>query len=128
MEVALDARVSTPRQQQPPTIDQQLSRLRDSVATHPDGHVADEPLLRRRLQRRPSQAAWSRSTARSRRHGSLCMPPDHRPDRCARHYVHQMLLVDARTQRGGRSAFVERAMSTDPHDQLLLPIRAAVAE
>ena len=44
MEVALDARVSTPRQQQPPTIDQQLSRLRDSVATHPDGHVADEPL------------------------------------------------------------------------------------
>jgi hypothetical protein len=39
-----------------------------------------------------------------------------------------MLLVDARTQRGGRGAFVERAMSTDPHDQLLLPIRAAVAE
>ena len=50
------------------------------------------------------------------------------PDRLARNYVHQMLLVDELTQRGCRVEFVERPMSEDPHDQLLLQIRAAVAE
>jgi hypothetical protein len=32
--------------------------------------------------------------------------------------VPQMLLVDARTQRGCRVEFVERPMSEDPHAQL----------
>ena len=40
MEVALYIRVSTSRQQQHQTIDQQLSRLRDYVATHLDWYVA----------------------------------------------------------------------------------------
>ena len=46
MEVALYARVSTTRQQQPQTIAQQRSRLRDDVATHPDWSVADEHIYR----------------------------------------------------------------------------------
>lgn len=46
----------------------------------------------------------------------------------ARNYVHQMLLVDELTQRGCRVEFLERPMSDDPHDQLLLHIRSAVAE
>jgi len=46
MEVALDARVSPTRQHQHQTIEQQLSRLRDDVATHPDWSVADEPISR----------------------------------------------------------------------------------
>src|SRR5215471_8357180 len=50
------------------------------------------------------------------------------PDRLARNYVHQMLLVDELTQRGCRVEFSERPMSNDPHDQLLLQIRSAVAE
>lgn len=41
MEVALYARVSTPRQQQQQTIDQQLTRLREYVASQPDLHLAD---------------------------------------------------------------------------------------
>jgi site-specific DNA recombinase len=39
-----------------------------------------------------------------------------------------MLLVDACTQRGSRGEFVERPMSDDPHEQLLLHMRSAVAE
>src|SRR5687767_13194564 len=39
-----------------------------------------------------------------------------------------MLLVDELSQRGCRVEFVERPMSDDPHDQLLLQIRSAVAE
>jgi len=50
------------------------------------------------------------------------------PDRFARNYVHQMLLVDEFTQHGCRGEFVERPMRDDPHDQLLLQIRSAVAE
>ena len=46
MEVALYMRVSTSRQQQHQTIEQQLRRLRDYVATHPDWSVADEHLYR----------------------------------------------------------------------------------
>lgn len=50
------------------------------------------------------------------------------PDRLARHYGHQMLLVDELTQRGCRVECIERPMSDTPHDQLLLHIRSAVAE
>lgn len=39
-----------------------------------------------------------------------------------------MLLVDEFNQRGCRMEFVDRPMSDNPHDQLLLQIRSAVAE
>ena len=50
------------------------------------------------------------------------------PDRLARKYVHQVLLVEELEQAGCRVEFVEHPMSDDPHDQLLLQIRGAVAE
>ena len=129
MEVALYARVSTPRQQQQQTIEHQLSRLCDHVATHPEWHVAEEHIYRDegysgaklnrpgldRLRDRAAMAAFDCVLITA-------------PDRLARNYVHQMLLVDELTQRGCRVEFVERPMSDDPHDQLLLQIRAAVAE
>src|SRR5215831_70978 len=129
MEVALYARVSTPRQQQQQTIEHQLSRLGDHVATHPEWHVAEEHIYRDegysgaklnrpgldRLRDRAAMAAFACVLITA-------------PDRLARNYVHQMLLVDELTQRGCRVEFVERPMSEDPHDQLLLQIRAAVAE
>jgi site-specific DNA recombinase len=46
MEVTLYVRVSTSRQQQQQTIAQPLSRLRASVATHPEWHVAEEHIYR----------------------------------------------------------------------------------
>ena len=129
MEVALYMRVSTSRQQQHQTIAQQLSRLRDYVATHPDWYVADEHIYRDdgyrgatlkrpgldRLRDRAAMAAFECVLTTA-------------PDRLARNYVHQMLLVDELSQRGCRVEFIERPMSEDPHDQLLLQIRAAVAE
>src|SRR6266511_2280783 len=50
------------------------------------------------------------------------------PDRLARNYVHQVLLVDELARHGCRVEFLDRPMSQDPHDQLLLEIRVAVAE
>src|SRR5919202_4062129 len=50
------------------------------------------------------------------------------PDRLARNYVHQVLLLEEIEASGCRVEFLERPMSQDPHDQLLLQIRGAVAE
>ena len=50
------------------------------------------------------------------------------PDRLARKYVHQVLLMEELQGHGCSVEFVERPMSQDPHDQLLLQIRGAVAE
>ena len=60
MEFALYMRVSTSRQQQHQTIEQQLSRLRASVALHPDWHVADEPSYRDESY---DQKLWMRAEA-----------------------------------------------------------------
>ena len=129
MEVALYVRVSTTRQQQTQTIEQQLTRLREYVATQPDWHLAEEHIYRDdgysggklnrpgldRLRDRAALAVFARVLMTA-------------PDRLARNYVHQMLLLDELAQRGCQVEFVERPMSQDPHDQLLLQIRGAVAE
>jgi site-specific DNA recombinase len=129
MEIALYARVSTSRQQQTQTIDQQLDRLRAHIAQQPDWHLAEEHIYRDdgfsgaklnrpgldRLRDRAAFAAFERVLITA-------------PDRLARNYVHQMLLIDELAQRGCHVEFLDRPMSDDPHDQLLLQIRGAVAE
>jgi site-specific DNA recombinase len=50
------------------------------------------------------------------------------PDRLARNYVHQMLLIEEFERCGCQVEFLNRPMSHDPHDQLLLQIHGAVAE
>ncbi|HET8852399.1 MAG TPA: recombinase family protein, partial [Ktedonobacteraceae bacterium] len=50
------------------------------------------------------------------------------PDRLARKYVHQVLLLEELERFGCVVEFLDRPMSHDPHDQLLLQIRGAVAE
>jgi site-specific DNA recombinase len=129
MEVALYVRVSTTRQQQTQTIEQQLARLRAHVATQPDWHLAEEHIYRDdgysgaklnlpgldRLRDRVTLAAFERVLLTA-------------PDRLARNYVHQILLIEELAQRGCEVEFLDRPMSQDPHDQLLLQIRGAVAE
>jgi site-specific DNA recombinase len=46
----------------------------------------------------------------------------------ARKYVHQLLLIEEFEKGGCQVEFVDRPMSQDPHDQLLLQIRGVVAE
>lgn len=50
------------------------------------------------------------------------------PDRLARNYVHQMVLLEEWAPPGCAAEFLDRPMSDDPHDHLLLQIRGAVAE
>ncbi len=129
MEIARYVRVSTRRQAQTQTIDQQLDRLHAHVAAHPDWQLAPEHvyrddgysgahLHRPGLDRLRDQAKLGRFTR------VLITAPD----RLARSFVHQVLLIEELTIHGCAVDFLERPMSDDPHDQLLLQIRGAVAE
>ena len=128
MRVALYARVSTTRQAQAQTIDQQLERLQAGAAAQ--GWVVDDhqiyrddgysgaALSRPGLDRLRDRAAF----------GELDLILLTAPDRLARKYVHQVLLIEEFEQQGCHVEFLDRPMSQDPHDQLLLQIRGAVAE
>ena len=129
MLIAIYARVSSQRQQQHLNIDQQLDRLYAYIAQHPDWQLPPENIFRDdgysgaklhrpgldRLRDRAAQAAFSLLLITA-------------PDRLARNYVHQMLLIEELTGRGCRVEFIDHPMGDDPHDQLLLQIRGAVAE
>lgn len=129
IQVAFYVRVSTTRQQQAQTIEQQLARLHAHVATQSDWQVNQEHVYRddgysgAKLNR--PGLDQMRDHARAARFTHLLVTA---PDRLARNYVHQVLLIDELAQLGCTVVFVERPMSDDPHDQLLLQIRGAVAE
>ena len=129
MEIALYVRVSTSRQQQTQTIEQQLDRLRAKVATEPNWHLTEEHGYR---DDGYSGASLNRpGLDRLRDHAALSafeLVLITAPDRLARKYVHQVLLIDEMQSRGCQVEFLGRPMSDDPHDQLLLQIRGAVAE
>lgn len=128
MPVAVYVRVSTRHQAQDQTIEQQLERLRAHIQSQ-GGVLQEENIFRDdgfsgttlkrpgldRLRDRASGAAFDRILLSS-------------PDRLARKYVHQVLLIEELQSKGCQVEFLDRPMSQDPHDQLLLQIRGAVAE
>ncbi|MFZ6765257.1 recombinase family protein [Pseudoroseomonas sp. WGS1072] len=128
MRVALYARVSTQRQAQADGIAQQLDRLQAHAAGQGwmvavenifrDDGYSGASLKRPGLERLRDRAAL--------RHLDRVLITA--PDRLARHYVHQVLLLEEITATGCQVEFLDRPMSQDPHDQLLLQIRGAVAE
>jgi site-specific DNA recombinase len=129
MDVALDVRVSTTRPQHPPTLAQPRIRLREQLATRPDGQLAADhldradgdrgaTLHRPGLDRRRDRAALAAFDLGLRT----------APDRLARHDVQPMRRLDALAQRGSEVECLDRPMRQEPPDQLLLPSRGAVAE
>src|SRR6266498_2823475 len=128
MRMGVYARVSTSRQAQAQTIEQQLERLRAAVCER--GWVLDEEHVYR--DDGYSGASLGRpGLDRLRDHAALAdldVVLVVAPDRLARNYVHQVLLVDELARHGCRVEFLDRPMSQDPHDQLLLQIRGGVAE
>jgi len=128
MHVAIYARVSTQRQAEAQTTDQQLDRLR----AHAEGqgwNVAADRVFRDdgysgANLKRPGLDRLRDAAASARLDRILITEPD----RLARNFVHQTLLVEELQKHGAEVAFLDRPMSRDPHDQLLLQIRGAVAE
>jgi site-specific DNA recombinase len=128
MRVAVYVRVSTAHQVHQQTIDQQLARLR--VYLQEQGLALSDQLIFRddgysgaRLNR--PGLDHLRDAVRERCLDRLVLTA---PDRLARNYVHQMVLLEEFEQHGCQVEFLDRPMTQDPHDQLLLQIRGAVAE
>ena len=128
MQVGIYARVSTQCQAQAQTTEQQLTRLRAYVEQK-GWHLADEHVYR---DDGYSGATLSRPGLDRLRDRVALAELDvvviTAPDRLARKYLHQVLLIEELEKHGCRVEFVDRPMSTDPNDQLLLQIRGAVAE
>jgi site-specific DNA recombinase len=128
MRTAVYVRVSTQRQSQAQTIDQQLARLQAHLPAQGEelqsaqmfrddgyrGASLNRPGLDH-LRDAVKAAAFARVLVTT-------------PDRLARNDVHHMVRLEELERMGYRVEFLERPMSQDPHDQLLLQIRSAVAE
>ena len=128
MRIGLYARVSTQRQAQADGMAQQLDRLQ-AHALRQGWTVRAEDVFR---DDGYSGASLKRpGLERLRDRAALCELDRvliTTPDRLARNYVHQVLLLEEIAATGCEVEFLDRPMSQDPHDQLLLQIRGAVAE
>lgn len=128
MPVALYARVSTRRQNRDQTIESQLTAIRQWAGEQ--GHVippelvfTDDGYSGSRLDR----PALDR--LRDAVHeGAVDTVAVHSPDRLARRYAYQVVLLEEFRKAGCAVIFIHRPISADPHDQLLLQIQGAVAE
>src|SRR5918996_6253015 len=129
MRAALYVRVSTDRQQQAQTIEQQVAQLHSYVAAHDGWTVREEHVFRddgrsgARLDR-PGLDALRDHAARAAFDVVLVTAPD----RLARNFVHQIVVLEELERRGVRVVFCDRPLSDDPHEQLVTQIRGAVAE
>jgi site-specific DNA recombinase len=126
--IAIYVRVSTQRQAQSQSIEQQLDRLR-AYGLAQNWDLAPEHIFRDDgysggILQRPGLDRLRDAVASAQIDRILITAPD----RLARNYVHQVLLVEELQRHGAEVEFLDRPMSRDPHDQLLLQIRGAVAE
>src|SRR5215207_8104274 len=128
MRVAAYVRVSTSRQVKLATIEQQLEMV-SRYAREKGWELTEEDVFRDdgysgTTLKRPALDAL-RDKVRIRELETVVVLS---PDRLARNYVHQMVLIEEFEKNGCKVEFVERPMSSELNDQLLLQIRGAVAE
>lgn len=125
---ALYARVSTTRQQEDRTVASQVAAL----------EKAAEGMGRWCL---PSTVTWMRATAAlawtgpgldaqrdAAADGLLDLVLVYAPDRLARNYVHQQIVLEELGKRGVQVHFLERPVSQKPEDLLLVQIQGVIAE
>src|ERR671924_96711 len=127
-QVALYARVSSDHQAEANTIDSQVAEIRARIAADAvdlrsvleftDAGYSGSSLVRPALERLRDVAAA----------GTLDRLYVHCPDRFARHYAYQVLLLEEWTQRGVAVLFLTRPLGHTPEDQLLLQVQGVIAE
>ena len=126
--VAIYARVSSEQQATSNTIDSQIAALearltQDGLGLTPEARFIDEgysgaTLVRPALERlRDAVAA-----------GNLDRLYVHSPDRLARRYAYQVLLMDEFHRAGVEIVFLNRPIGLSPEDDLLLQVQGMVAE
>src|SRR6266542_5117670 len=125
---AIYARVSSEQQADAHTIASQVAALQARVAADglpllPDHHFLDEgysgaTLIRPALERLRDAAAL----------GTITRLYVHSPDRLARKYAYQVLLVDELQRAGVEVVFLNRELGHTPEDELLLQVQGMMAE
>jgi len=128
MRTALYARVSTERQERRQTIASQLTALQawaaaGGHAVGPEHVFRDEGYSGSRLDR-PGLDALRDAV----RDGAVQQVAVLTPDRLARKYAYQVLLLEEFRRAGCEVVFLQHPISDDPNDQLLLQIQGAIAE
>ena len=125
---AIYARVSTARQEEERTIESQLEVLKTRTQEL-EWDVAKERIFiddgwsGSQLDR-PAMDAL-RDAAADGRFDSLLV---YDPDRLARNFVHQQILLEELEKRGVKVVFLERPLSENPEDRLLIQMQGVFAE
>jgi len=126
--VALYARVSSEQQNKRGTIESQIAALKDRIATDGaqivddmcfvDAGVSGATLIRPQLERLRDCAAL----------GAIDQLYILSPDRLARKYAHQALLMEEFSACGVQVVFLNHAIGTTPEESLLLQMQGMIAE
>jgi site-specific DNA recombinase len=127
-QVAIYARVSSKQQADEGTVESQLTALRQRVEhdgfhlpgefTFVDDGYSGANLIRPGLERLRDLVALK----------GLDRLYVHSPDRLARKYAYQVLLVDEFQRAGVEVIFLNRELSETPEDELLLQVQGIIAE
>ena len=128
LQAAIYARVSSDQQAERHTIDSQLSDLRARAAQ--DGHhVRDDMLF---IDNGHSGASLVRPALERLRDlislSALDIVYVHAPDRLARSYAHQVVLLEEFAHAGTQVVFLNRPIGDSPEDSLLLQLQGMFAE
>jgi site-specific DNA recombinase len=128
LRVAFYARVSSEQQTEQGTIASQVAALearirQDGLHLEPDHRFIDEgysgaTLVRPALERLRDVVAA----------GAIDRVYVHSPDRLARRYAYQVLVIDEFQRLGVEIIFLNRAIGLSPEDDLLLQVQGMVAE
>ena len=128
LEAAIYGRVSSDQQAERHTIDSQLSDL--MARARQDGHeVRDD---RRFIDNGYSGASLIRPALERLRDlialSAIDLVYVHAPDRLARSYAHQVLLIEEFARAGTTVIFLNRPIGDTPEDTLLLQLQGMFAE
>lgn len=128
IEAAIYARVSSERQANAQTIESQLAALRqrvvdDGVPLPADREFVDDGYSGATLVRPALERLRDLATA-----NGIDRIYVHSPDRLARNYAYQVLLLDEWRRCGVEVVFLNRPLGQSPEDDLLLQVQGMVAE
>jgi len=128
MKSAIYARVSTSKQEQEQTIESQLECLKEYVKNEglelDEKHVyIDEGYSGTKIER-PGLDALRDSAAV----GEFQKVVIYSPDRLARRYAYQVIVIEELNKCGCEVNFLQRPISDDPEEKLLLQMQGVIAE
>jgi site-specific DNA recombinase len=128
MRAAIYARVSTDRQGRQQTIDSQIDALRSWAATNSHELTQDHVYINEGYSGSRLDRPGLDGLRDAASQGDFDLVAVLSPDRLARKYAYQVLVLEELRRAGCEVVFLHRALTDDPQDQLLLQIQGAVAE